>query len=536
MAPQPLKSKSFLLACFSALLLLPAGAMPLMETTEARYAEIAREMIVSGNYLEPYFNAIKHFHKPPLAYWLVAAGLKTFGFNNFGARFFWNSRRDRCGDLRLSLRLSVSGQRQGRPDSRHYFCVVTAVSDRGATGLHGNLPGGLRGGCAVLPAATDLRTARPEQRPLVWSLAGTGIYDQRTDHFPVYPAAGAGRQSDRQAPPQHLQLAANPCSMRNILRRGAPLVSPGYRRESGLLAYFLKVQTVDRVVTDRFRRYEPPWYFFYIFAATFFPYILFFGKGLWRWKNLSSELKTLLLYVALPMLIFTIAKGKHATYILPFYGSCAILTAAMLNRDPMPRLRDATAAILLVFAVAPAIAGFAYAPLRSNMAPLLGSALVLLALWWMVWKSCQRETFWTGTALLMLLFSTVAIVSVGIAGPNMRGYQQMAAAMNRIDPQKKLTTLIYHGFLPSVSFYRNQLAVMSFSDQRETQFQPEASYRPWYVTTESELTPILAENPKLFVVVRKQEIEDFTTQHAYRCSPVFQQRKHSAYLCQASPP
>ena len=536
MAPQPLKSKSFLLACFSALLLLPAGAMPLMETTEARYAEIAREMIVSGNYLEPYFNAIKHFHKPPLAYWLVAAGLKTFGFNNFGARFFGILAAIaaviyvyRCACLFLdkdrgaltaaiifaSSLLFLTVARLASTEIYLVACVVAAQfyllrQIYGQPGRSNALWFGLWLGMGFMIKGPIIFLFT-----LLPGLVAKVIDKRHRDIFSWRQTLAACGIFCAVALPWYLLVIA---------------------KNPGLLAYFLKVQTIDRVVTDRFRRYEPPWYFFYIFAATFFPYILFFGKGLWRWKKLSSELKTLLLYVALPMLIFTIAKGKHATYILPFYGSCAILTAAMLNRDPMPRLRDATAAILLVFAAAPAIAGVAYAPLRSNMAPLLGSTLVLLALWWIVWKSRQRETFWTGTALLMLLFSTVAIVSVGIAGPNMRGYQQMAAAMNRIDPQKKLTTLIYHGFLPSVSFYRNQLAVMSFSDQRETQFQPEASYRPWYVTTESDLTPILAENPKLFVVVRKQKIENFTTQHAYRCSPIFQQRKHSAYLCQASPP
>ena len=76
-----------LLVLLLAALLLPCGLAPLVETTEARYSEIAREMLVSGNYLEPVFNGVKHFHKPPLAYWGVAAGMKIFGPNDFGARF-----------------------------------------------------------------------------------------------------------------------------------------------------------------------------------------------------------------------------------------------------------------------------------------------------------------------------------------------------------------------------------------------------------------------------------------------------------------
>ncbi len=77
-----------LLLLYFAVLLAPSGSVSIIESTEARYAEIAREMIASGDYLEPRLNGIKHFHKPPLPYWMVAGGIRIFGPNNFGARFF----------------------------------------------------------------------------------------------------------------------------------------------------------------------------------------------------------------------------------------------------------------------------------------------------------------------------------------------------------------------------------------------------------------------------------------------------------------
>lgn len=73
---------------YLASLMLTSCTAPLIKTTEARYAEIAREMLVTGNFLEPHLNGIKHFHKPPMAYWLVAAGMRLFGHNDFGDRFF----------------------------------------------------------------------------------------------------------------------------------------------------------------------------------------------------------------------------------------------------------------------------------------------------------------------------------------------------------------------------------------------------------------------------------------------------------------
>ncbi len=45
-------------------------------------------MLASGNFLEPYYNGIKHFHKPPAPYWFNALGMQIFGVNGFGVRFF----------------------------------------------------------------------------------------------------------------------------------------------------------------------------------------------------------------------------------------------------------------------------------------------------------------------------------------------------------------------------------------------------------------------------------------------------------------
>ncbi|MFZ9035568.1 MAG: phospholipid carrier-dependent glycosyltransferase [Francisellaceae bacterium] len=53
---------------------------------EGRYAEIAREMVISHNYLVPHLDGVVYFEKPPLIYWLTAFFLKLFGFNIWAAR------------------------------------------------------------------------------------------------------------------------------------------------------------------------------------------------------------------------------------------------------------------------------------------------------------------------------------------------------------------------------------------------------------------------------------------------------------------
>jgi 4-amino-4-deoxy-L-arabinose transferase-like glycosyltransferase len=62
------------------------GHPMLWEPDEGRYAEVAREMLISGDYITPRNDWVRYFEKPPLVYWLTAASLKLFGTNEFAAR------------------------------------------------------------------------------------------------------------------------------------------------------------------------------------------------------------------------------------------------------------------------------------------------------------------------------------------------------------------------------------------------------------------------------------------------------------------
>lgn len=53
---------------------------------EGLYAEIAREMLVTGNYLIPHLNFVPYLEKPPLLYWLIAVNYHIFGVSVFSAR------------------------------------------------------------------------------------------------------------------------------------------------------------------------------------------------------------------------------------------------------------------------------------------------------------------------------------------------------------------------------------------------------------------------------------------------------------------
>lgn len=54
------------------------GYRGLWETDEARYAEIAREMVESGDWVTPRLNYVKYFEKPALTHWLVGLSFAPF--------------------------------------------------------------------------------------------------------------------------------------------------------------------------------------------------------------------------------------------------------------------------------------------------------------------------------------------------------------------------------------------------------------------------------------------------------------------------
>ncbi len=62
------------------------GSFGLWEPDEARYAEIAREMLHGGNLLVPHLNYVAYVEKPPLLYWLTTLSFWIFGVSEFAAR------------------------------------------------------------------------------------------------------------------------------------------------------------------------------------------------------------------------------------------------------------------------------------------------------------------------------------------------------------------------------------------------------------------------------------------------------------------
>lgn len=85
-----LKAKWFFLglAGIAIARLFSMAAMPLIDTSEPRYAEIARLMVETGDWITPWFEpGVPFWGKPPLSFWSQAMGIRILGGSEFAVRF-----------------------------------------------------------------------------------------------------------------------------------------------------------------------------------------------------------------------------------------------------------------------------------------------------------------------------------------------------------------------------------------------------------------------------------------------------------------
>src|SRR5438105_782024 len=85
----PLSLVHYLLLLAAGLLLFVnnLGGPSLWDLDEGRNATAAMEMMETGNFVVPTFNARLRVDKPILHYWLLVGSFQVFGINEFAVRF-----------------------------------------------------------------------------------------------------------------------------------------------------------------------------------------------------------------------------------------------------------------------------------------------------------------------------------------------------------------------------------------------------------------------------------------------------------------
>ena len=324
----------FLLVLCGVLFFSMPGLRSLYETDEARYAEIAREMLVTGDWVTPHLNYVKYFEKPPLTYWLVAISFKLFGVSDASARFvpmffgtltvllcfllgrsLWDARSGLWGGAVLATSLMfLLLSRVLLVDMVLCFGIVLAVY--GAWQTRQKTKHGVYAFWVGLAAAF-----------LSKGLLGPGLV---VLHVVIYCALS--REWDlikRLADYKAMGLCAL-LTLPWVI--WVSLVNPEF------FQFFFIDEHLGRLLTDRQQRQEPVWYYLPILPAALFPWVTLFPWGLktlWPGKaNLLKPPHRSWLFVTVWAVWFfsflSISSSKMLHYILPVLPPLGLLMGRAL--------------------------------------------------------------------------------------------------------------------------------------------------------------------------------------------------------------
>src|SRR5262249_37438475 len=85
--PSPRRQTTILIALWAIFYFsFPLFPPPLLDDADSVRAEVAREMVTSGNWTTLYANGIRYLEKAPILYWSMATSFKLFGVHTSTAR------------------------------------------------------------------------------------------------------------------------------------------------------------------------------------------------------------------------------------------------------------------------------------------------------------------------------------------------------------------------------------------------------------------------------------------------------------------
>jgi len=506
-----------LLAGYFILLLIPAYWLPLFETTDARYAEIAREMLASHNFMEPFYNGIKHFHKPPFTYWINALGLYIFGINGFGARFFGALASviiliyTRKTAYVLTDDRKIADKSVLILASSFLFLIVSRVVSTDIYLVMFTI-------MTLYHLFSQIYVRKSMSNAILIGLyAGLGFLTKGPVVFLFtllpFVVAKIFEKKHRHVFTLSQGLAVLVVFAAVALPWYAYVVSVNH----GLLEYFLYDQTVERVATDKFERSKPFYFFFVVFFGTFIPWIFFMFKN----YSITNKLKTgwvSYLYIIMPFIVFQISTSKLGTYILPFYPVAAIIAA--LNTDSK-LIRKLSFALLIIAGFVPIAAPLILDYTKPHMVAFISTGVFLVLFTVIVSVRYSAKNYVMSFTVVATVMTLAVYCLIPLVGPYVKGYRLVAEDIKSFDPAGKYNIMVYSTFVPVLSFYMGKVVPIAYSKERETQFQEPSTYEDALIRDEVEMKRYLSNNKELIILFRKQKgLDAFVSETGYTCDRI----------------
>ena len=312
----------------------------LIPTDEGRYAEMAREMLASNDWLTPRYNDYKYFEKPPLQIWATALAFKLFGIGEWQARL-WGGLTSFLTIIALGLTAgSLLGKRAGVIAS-----LILASSPIWILAGHFNsLDMGLSAFMSMSLFAMLLSQSAPKHSTtesfwmlICWASMGLAVLSKGLIGIalPGLVLIGYSLTSFDWQIWKRLHLVKGLILFFAIT---APwfiwvsLVNPEFPN------FFFIREHFERFTTDEHKRVAPWFYFFPLLIVGFAPWLLQLPNGMLlaikERANNESGFKPLWLCFVWSVLIFAFfskSQSKLPGYIIPIFPALAIIAAAAID-------------------------------------------------------------------------------------------------------------------------------------------------------------------------------------------------------------
>jgi len=460
------------------------GRLPLLEPDEGRNAEVAREMLASGDWITPHYDTLPYLDKPAVFFWLVAGSFRAFGVSEWAARFpsalmalgtmflVWMLARRMFGDsagLRAGLVFTSSPLALGLARivifdmTLTFFVVLAMVSFQTAEDCDFQR----RGPDLVFFAAMGIATIVKGPVGFLLPLLSLLAYE-----------AARGKIRELKRLRWGLGLVV-------FLALALPWFVAVSMRNPGFPRYAFWQESILRFATAHAHRSGSIFYYLPVYFAGFFPWslVLFFValNRLRSWKALRQEQHRatlfLLSWAAVVLVFFSISRSKLPTYFLPALIPLSILIAHVwseLDRAGTVRVDWLTAgfsALMLIgflIAALPQLAhyGLNWNRLTKSILPgalellsgtLLYSGLILIALavlGRMVTR--RRGKAWQWVTFNLLVLTTPLLILRWI--PALRLYAEGTSSRTLAEtilasPERALPVYGYYYFRTGLGFY-----------------------------------------------------------------------------------
>lgn len=446
------------------------GHRDLRDPDEGRYAEIAREMVATGDWLTPRLNGFKYFEKPPLQYWATAALFSVFGESNLTARL-WIASIGFLGGLWIWF---VGWRLFGAYAGVNAFLVLTSSFMYVANAHFITLDMTLTVFMSVAVGALAIAQSKRGHAALVrrwmllgWAALGLAVLAKGPIGL-VLPGAAVSLyvmwQRDWSLL-RHLHLGAG---LATFLAVVAPWFIAVSIANPEFPSFFFIHEHLQRYSTDVHRRDAPFYYFVPVLLVGGLPWLAAVTREITRphfdwWPKGGQGFEPerfLWIYAAFIVLFFSFSHSKLPPYILPAFPALALLVGRRLVGRTSFRAESITLGIMAV-ALFLAAMGLSFMPPDLSRAPaelvgalapwLVGGGAVVLGGAFAVAR--LRQPVLTLVIVSVCSLVMLQMVAVGFrAIEQQRSNRQLADVIGSI--QDAQTEVFSVGlFEPSLAFY-----------------------------------------------------------------------------------